>query len=167
MRLALLFNTLLRAARAARTTINREYHALICTRLGAVAQDTLRALLTRVPQGQQSLWDRLKNEPKRPTAQHTRDFLDHLTRLRGLAIAADVCDGIPDVKVKQFAAEARSLDVASMHVCLLAEHCCLIPGQQLRIFDRPVMMNLPPATVTLLKDSACADGQCDFFAAQP
>ena len=111
------FTTLLRAARAARTTINREYHALICTRLGAVAQDTLRALLTRVPQGQQSLWDRLKNEPKRPTAQHTRDFLDHLTWLRALAIGADVCDGIPDVKVKQFAAEARSLDVASMHDC--------------------------------------------------
>lgn len=32
-----------------------------------------------------------------------------------MAISADVCDGIPDVKVKQFAAEARSLDVASMH----------------------------------------------------
>lgn len=45
------FTTLLRAARAARTTINRGYHALICTRLEAVAQDTLRALLARVPKG--------------------------------------------------------------------------------------------------------------------
>jgi hypothetical protein len=88
---------------------------LVCDRLDAVARKHLDTLLTRVDDDAKSPWHWLKREPKQPTAQNNRDFLDHLEWLREQAIASDVFQGIPDVKVKQFAAEARSLDVGSMN----------------------------------------------------
>jgi hypothetical protein len=72
-------------------------------------------LLSRAEDDAQSLWHRLKKEPKQPTSQNNREFLEHLAWLREQAVGADTFQGIPDVKVKQFAAEACSLDVASMN----------------------------------------------------
>ncbi len=109
------FSLLHRAAQQARAAINREYQALVCQRLGEQSRRQLERLLTRVGDEATSLWYRLKSEPKQPTAQNNRDFLEHLDWLREQAIAADLFAGIPDIKVKQFAAEARSLDVASMN----------------------------------------------------
>ncbi len=109
------FSLLHRAAQQARAAINREYHALVCQRLGGRSRQQLETLLTRVGEEATSPWYRLKSEPKQPTAQNNRDFLEHLDWLREQAIAADLFAGIPDIKVKQFAAEARSLDVASMN----------------------------------------------------
>ena len=85
----------------------------------------MKALLARPPDGTQSSWDRLKIEPKQATTQNTRDFLEHLEWLRGHAIQPDVFTGIPDVKVKQFGAEARSLDLGSIHDCADAKRLTL------------------------------------------
>jgi hypothetical protein len=60
------------------------------------------ALLARSGDGTQSSWDRLKNEPKQATTQHTRDFLEHLEWLRQQAIPAEVFADVPDIKIKQF-----------------------------------------------------------------
>ena len=109
------FSTLLRAAQHARALANREYQSLVCDRLDAVARERLAILLTRVNDESKSPWHRLKGEPKQPTAQNNRDFLDHLAWLKEQAIIPAIFRGIPDVKLKQFAAEARSLDVASMN----------------------------------------------------
>jgi hypothetical protein len=110
------FNTVLRAARAARTEINQGYYAQVGARLSDSAKTVLKTLLERPAEGTQSSWDRLKNEPKQATTQHTRDFLEHLEWVRQQALPAEVSD-IPDVKVKQFAAEARSLDLGSINDC--------------------------------------------------
>jgi hypothetical protein len=75
----------------------------------------LETLLTRVGDGAKSPWHRLKSELKQPTAQNNRDFLEHLDWLREQAVSAYLLGDIPDVKGKQFAAEARSLDVASLN----------------------------------------------------
>jgi Domain of unknown function (DUF4158) len=109
------FSILHRAAQHARATINREYQQLVCGRLEDAARRQLDILLCRVEDETKSPWHRLKQEPKQPTAQNNRDFLDHLAWLREQAIPADAFQGIPDVKAKQFAAEARSLDVASIN----------------------------------------------------
>jgi hypothetical protein len=109
------FSTLLRAAQHARALANREYQSLVCDRLDAVARERLAILLTRVNDETKSPWHRLKGEPKQPTAQNNRDFLDHLAWLKEQAIIPAIFRGIPDVKLKQFAAEARSLDAASMN----------------------------------------------------
>jgi len=119
------FATILGAARSARTDINQGYHTQIRDRLSDVATAALKALLARPPDGTQSSWDRLKIEPKQATTQNTRDFLEHLEWLRGHAVQPDVFAGIPDVKVKQFAAEARSLDLGSIHDCAEAKRLTL------------------------------------------
>ena len=59
----------------------------------------------------------MKTEPKQATAQNTRDFLDQLDWLREHGVSADIFADVPDVKLKQFAAEARSLDLGSIHDC--------------------------------------------------
>ena len=109
------FSTLLRAAQPARALVNREYQSLVCDRLDAAARERLAILLTRVDDETKSPWHRLKGEPKQPTAQHNRYFLDHLAWLKEQAIVPAIFRDIPDVKLKQFSAEARSLDVASMN----------------------------------------------------
>jgi len=109
------FSILHRAAQHARATVNREYQGYVCDRLDAPAREHIDTLLNRVDDETKSPWHRLKLEPKQPTAQNNQNFLEHLAWLREHAIPADAFQGIPDVKVKQFAAEARSLDVASMN----------------------------------------------------
>ena len=109
------FSVLQRAAQHARALANREYQSLVCDRLDAAARERLATMLTRVDDETKSPWHRLKGEPKQPTAQNNREFLDHLAWLKEQAIGSVIFRDIPDVKLKQFAAEARSLDVASMN----------------------------------------------------
>jgi len=109
------FSVLQRAAQHARAVANREYQSMVCDRLDAVARERLSILLTRVDDETKSPWHRLKLEPKQPTAQNNREFLGHLAWLKEQAIAPGIFRDIPDVKLKQLAAEARSLDVASMN----------------------------------------------------
>jgi hypothetical protein len=109
------FSVLHRAAHHARAVVNREYHSLVRNRLDVAARQRLDLMLTRIDDETKSPWHRLKREPKQPTTQNNREFLDHLAWLKEQAIVPGIFRDIPDVKVKQFAAEARSLDVASMN----------------------------------------------------
>jgi hypothetical protein len=45
-----------------------------------------------------------EGEPKQPTTQNNREFLDHLAWLKEQAIGAGIFREIPDVKLKQFVA---------------------------------------------------------------
>jgi TnpA family transposase len=56
-------------------------------------------------------WDRAKAEPLRPSPQRMGEFLAHLNWLREQAVDGAFA-GIPDQKVRHFAAEARSLNAA-------------------------------------------------------
>jgi TnpA family transposase len=109
------FSTLLRIARAARNTVNRDYQMRVCASLNDAAKQRLLALLTR-PEGEsRSIWDQVKCEPKRSTVPQLRNFLDHLCWLQQQNVAASAFIDIPEAKIRQFAAEARSLDLASMN----------------------------------------------------
>jgi hypothetical protein len=115
------FSVLHRAAQHARSTVNREYQLSVSDRLSMVARKQLDMLLSRAEDESKSPWHRLKSEPKQPSAQNNRDFLGHLDWLRELAISGDTFRGIPDVKVKQFAAEARSRAGREKHVRFITE----------------------------------------------
>lgn len=119
------FSTILRTARAARTEVNQGYHNQVRESLSDEAREKLCTLLNRPTEDTQSTWDRLKQEPKQATTQNTRDFLEHLDWLREYALPSVAFAGIPDVKVKQFAAEARSLDLSSIHDCAEAKRLTL------------------------------------------
>jgi TnpA family transposase len=109
------FGTLLKISRGARARVNREYQARVCDSLDAAGKQKLLAILSRPAGEPRSLWDRVKREPKRPTVPQMKDFLDHLHWLQEQNVAAAAFTAIPDAKVTQFAAEARSLDLASLN----------------------------------------------------
>lgn len=108
------FSTLLRVARTARSTVNSNYYNQVYNSLTLESKEQLGSLLKR-PLGQtRSLWDKVKTEPKSPTLYHMKDFINHLHWLKQQNLATNVFNLIPDTKIKQFAAEARSLDASSI-----------------------------------------------------
>ncbi len=103
------FGALLKLARTARALVNRAYYRRIGATLPPGVRERLAALLV-VPAGAtRSGWDQAKADPPRPSPQRMREHLAHLAWLRGQAVADDVFAGVPDRKLRQFAAEARSL----------------------------------------------------------
>jgi hypothetical protein len=109
------FSTLLRIARTTRNTVNRRYQSRVCELLDAGARHRLLAILSRPFDESRSLWDQVKREPKRSTVPQLKDFLDHLRWLQEQNVAASAFKEIPETKIRQFAAEARSLDLTSLN----------------------------------------------------
>lgn len=108
------FGALLKLARAARALVNRGYHRRIAAALPPGARERLDTLLV-VPAGAtRSGWDQVKADPPRPSPQRMREHLAHLAWLRGQAVAVEAFAGVPDRKLRQFAAEARSLGAADL-----------------------------------------------------
>jgi len=108
------FTILLRAAKKARVTVNAGYHRLIHQALDKSGRAKIDAMLVGSSRSVKSLWDKIKQEPRRPTVGHIREFTAHLRWLREQDLGEAAFAAIPDVKLRQFAAEAKSLDVASM-----------------------------------------------------
>ena len=109
------FSTLARIARTARSTVNRGFHRHIAACLTDATKARLQHLLQRPVGESHTPWDRIKAEPQKPTLPHFRVFLDHLYWLRMQSEGTCVFNGIPDVKVRQFAAEAWALNAAAMN----------------------------------------------------
>ena len=106
------FGTLLKLARSARALVNRAYYRQIAAALPSEAHERLATLLL-VPEGAtRSGWDQVKADPPRPSPQRMREHLAHLAWLREQAMANEVFAGIPDRKLRHFAAEARALNAA-------------------------------------------------------
>jgi len=106
------FGTLLKLARTARALVNRAYHRRIAAAMPPEARERLAALLV-VPEGAtRSGWDQVKADPPRPSPQRMREHLAHLAWLREQAVTDTVFAGIPDRKLRHFAAEARALNAA-------------------------------------------------------
>lgn len=133
------FGTLLRLAGSARTLVNRGYHRRVAAALTSEARARLAALLV-VPAGAtRSGWDQVKADSPRPSPQRMREHLAHLTWLRKQAVAVETFAGVPDRKLRQFAAEARSLGAADMGRLMeskrLALMAALLRGQVARALD--------------------------------
>jgi Domain of unknown function (DUF4158) len=108
------YSTLERTAARIRGAVNRTFHHRALSALSSSEQQQLDALLVTDPTSHLSQWNRLKEEPGRATLTHLKDDLDHLAWLKGAQIGTTALIGIPDSKVKRFAAEAETLDAARM-----------------------------------------------------
>lgn len=108
------FSTLLRIARTARALVNRSYYRRIATVVGEKVRARLDALLLVPEDAARSPWDQVKAEAPRPSPQRMREFLIHLRWLREHGPDEATFTGVPDQKIKQFAAEARSLNAAGL-----------------------------------------------------
>ncbi len=119
--------------------VNRGYHRRVAAALTAEARIRLAALLVVPPGANRSGWDQVKADPPRPSPQRMREHLAHLAWLRGQAVAAEAFAGVPDRKLRRFAAEARSLGAADLGRMMeskrLALVAALLRGQVARALD--------------------------------
>lgn len=120
------FGALLRLACTARALVNRGYHRRVAAALAPGTRERLLALLV-VPAGAlRSGWDQAKADPPRPSPQRMREHLAHLGWLRGQAVPEAAFAGVPDRKLRQFAAEARSLGAADLGRTVESKRLALI-----------------------------------------
>lgn len=108
------FSTLDRLTRRIRSLVNGHYFAQIEARLTIDEKQRLEGLL-HVEQGRQkSPLHAIKRLPKRSSLQHFQELIDHIAELGELVGSEVHLAGIPEVKRKHFAAEARALDASEL-----------------------------------------------------
>jgi TnpA family transposase len=108
------FSTLDRLVRRIRTLVNRRFFLTIFQRLAAADCTRLEELLVVDPRLHRSPYNRLKQLSKRPTLTHLQDWLTPREWLLTLGETHEPLTGLPPIKLKHFAAEAKALDVAEI-----------------------------------------------------
>jgi len=108
------FDTLVRGARHARSSLYRQFYQQVDARLNYEEKARIETLFVPEPESRFTPWNTLKQEPGSPTLTHLKVWLDRQTWLAQYRIGQQALDDIPDVKVQHFAAEARTLDAARM-----------------------------------------------------
>jgi hypothetical protein len=108
------FTVLLRTARHARAELNRVLYRRMDERLTAADRHFIDQLFLVEPQTGRSDWARLKEDPGSPTLTHLQELIAHANWLREHLIGARFSDFVPQAKLRQFASEAKSLDITSM-----------------------------------------------------
>jgi len=131
--------TLLRAARSARAIVNRGYLASIHQALDPATRTRLQELLAVKPGQTRTPWDAVKADAPPPSPHRMKEFLTHLDALRDLGAAPTAFAGVPELKLGQFALEARSLHAAALGQLTeprrLALIACFLRRQVARALD--------------------------------
>ena len=108
------FTTILRTAKYARTQVNRHFQRRIFEELGDKGRRLIDNLLTITTAKSKSDWEALKTDPGKPTVNNLRKLLMQMDWMRTLYIDLRSLKELPDAKLRNFAAEAKSLDAARM-----------------------------------------------------
>jgi TnpA family transposase len=108
------FTVLLRTARHTRAELNRVLYRQMDEMLTADDRRFIDQLFLVEPQTGRSDWARLKEDPGSPTLTHLQELIGHVNWLREHLLGARFGDFVPQAKLRQFASEAKSLDVTSM-----------------------------------------------------
>ena len=109
------FSTLQEEAQRCRAEINRAVYRRVSEALGVDGRRVVDELLRADETTRRSGWNALKDDPGKPTLSELRALVTHLNWLTTRSVGATAFTGIPDVKVRHFAAEAKSLDAARMN----------------------------------------------------
>ena len=109
------FTTLLEEAQRGRTEVNRALCSGVYEGLGVQG----RAQIDRLWQdpgedARKKAWNTLKQDPGSPTLTHLKELVDHHQLLVSQQPPTGALAQLPASKIRQFAAEARSLDAARM-----------------------------------------------------
>jgi hypothetical protein len=108
------FGTMRRAAKETRHKVNNIIYNRIYHRLNKKQKKLISSILKSPPEGR-TLWFRLKQEPKQPTTKNMREFIEYMLWIQSLNKHNSDFDGIPEIKIVNFADEARSLDINHMN----------------------------------------------------
>jgi TnpA family transposase len=134
------FTTLRKEAKRGRTEVNRALYRRVSDAIGTEGQSAIDAFLTELgSESRKTRWDALKQDARSPTLTHVRDLLG---RQRWLALERPpvaLNTLLPEVKLRQFALEAKSLDAARMLEMAPAKRytlaATLIELQNARVLD--------------------------------
>lgn len=83
-------------------------------------------LLTDKLERRQSEYNTLKKSAKRPTRKHLEMLVEHLEWLESISGVDSLFEGIPDTKIRHFAAQAMAYDVSELRECAEAKRYTLI-----------------------------------------
>ncbi len=108
------FNTLEKAAKRIRLSINRSFYKTIVSSLNEDLKQKIDSLIENEEESRYTKWNTLKEDPSSPTVNHLKELVSHLKWLKELNILTKNLENIPYVKIKQFALEAKSLDASKM-----------------------------------------------------
>jgi TnpA family transposase len=109
------FPVLREEAKKARAAVSREFFEQVSRALGKERCRTIDRLLEADGIDKRSLWQSLKADAGAPTLKQIRFWTKRLSWLKSLDLhASRFFAGIPAVRIRSFALEARSLDAARM-----------------------------------------------------
>ncbi len=108
------FTSLEKIARRVRTAVYRIYYRQVVATLNDAARARIDSWFMSDAETGQTLWQTMKQDPGSPTLTQLTELAERMAWLDAQEIDRDVLAGIPDVKVKHFAAEAKTLDAARM-----------------------------------------------------
>lgn len=141
------FSALDTLAERAHAEVQERIFGMVLSRIPVGQLEGLQALLlTDKLERRQSEYNELKKSAKRPTRKHLEMLVDHLEWLDSITTADRVFEGIPDTKVRHFAAQAMAYDVSELHECAEAKRytlmLSLIQRMQIRARDQLAEMFL-------------------------
>lgn len=108
------FSTLVRASNRIRVSVYRSFYRQIYNLMSEESRNKIDKLLESEQDNIYTSWNFLKQEPGTPTLMHLKDLINYLSWLSRQKVRIDVLSNIPDIKIKQFAAEAKTLNAAQM-----------------------------------------------------
>ena len=107
------FSLLRRMAQTARQQINSNCYQEIYPSLNEEMKNRLGKLLDKEDKTT-SGWDNLKQDAKKPTPHHIKEFVDYLRELQAWHHLLPPIDAIPPAKIDHFFLEAQSMDSAML-----------------------------------------------------
>jgi TnpA family transposase len=109
------FSTLHKEAKRGRTEINRTLYQRVQDAIGANGRTAIDTLLSEPgSQSRKTRWDSLKQDARSPTLTHLRSLLERQQWLAVERPSVALNSLLPEVKLRQFALEAKSLDAGRM-----------------------------------------------------
>lgn len=133
------FSSLVKIARTCRAEANDNIYHLVCGTLDSKQKSSIDSLFKRDSNRQKTPWDRIKQEPDKPTLGNIQDFIGNLKWLKGKSEFLPDIAQLPICKKEQFRHEALSLhgsDMRSMrHIKRYALSVTLIKTQLTQALD--------------------------------
>lgn len=108
------FATLDRLTNKIRVSVHRGFYLEVNNQLTSVEKEKLDKLLEYDKSNSFSMWDKLKRDPKSPTISNLRNLVNHLTWLKEQDFNFKALTNIPHMKIQNFAAEAKIMDISKI-----------------------------------------------------
>lgn len=108
------FSRLLRLTHKARTTITKQFYQKITQSLNGTERHQIDLLWQAEAETGTTPWHEVKRDPGKPTITHLKKLIERLRWLASLQLGTTALKQLPEVKRKNFAEEAKTLDAPHM-----------------------------------------------------